>query len=198
MITLGGRGGTVTLVEGLKEAIDEDEAVASREAGSVEAGVKAGEEACVEAGVEAGLRRCPTEADDEAEVSREASVSREANISSEAREAGAVKTRGHAEVVEAEPVDEADVSREVSVSRAADIFCEARAAGAVKTSSSNSKSDAAISTPTPDPVDEWIEAARESEAGSSNSDFMSIFLQSGGKSSWQLLSKINILSPPME
>ena len=184
----------MTLVEGLKEAIDidEDEAVTSREAGSVEAGVKAGEEACVEAGVEAGLRRCPTEADDEAEVSREA------DMSSEALEAGAVKTRGHAEVVEAEPVDEADVSREVSVSRAADIFCEARAAGAVKTSSSNSKSDAAISTPTPDPVDEWIEAARESEAGSSNSDFMSIFLQSGGKSSWQLLSKINILSPPME
>ena len=80
----------MTLVEGLKEAIDEDEAVTSREAGSVEAGVKAGEEACVEAGVEAGLRRCPTEADDEAEVSREASVSREADMSSEALEAGRI------------------------------------------------------------------------------------------------------------
>ena len=165
-------------------------------------------EAGVEAGVEAGLRRRPVEADDEAEVFLEASVSREADISCEARVAGAEKTCEDVVVeagveaglmkVLAEPVDEADVSREVSVSRAADIFCEARAAGAVKTSSSKSDAASAMSTPATDPVDEWIEAARESEAGSSKSDFMSIFLQSGGKSSWQLLSKITILSPPID
>ena len=81
--------------------------------------------------------------------------------------------------VPAEAVDEADVSREAGPARA------------VNTSSS--KSAEVISSP----VDELTEAACESGAGSSNRDFMSIVLQSDGRSSSLLLSKMIIFSPPI-
>ena len=86
--------------------------------------------------------------------------------------------------VPVEAVDEADVSREEG------------AAGAVNTSSSPSV--LSISAATPDPAEEWTEDATDSEAGSSRSVFMSIFRQSRGKSSSLLLSKIIILSPPID
>ena len=133
MMTLGGRGGSLQLVEGLEEAV-EDEVEAGRVA------VVSREDVAAEAAVggEAGLLKVPVEA-----------------------------------------VDEADVSR------------EAGPAGAVNTSSS--KSAEVISSP----VDELTEAACESGAGSSNRDFMSIVLQSDGRSSLLLLSKIMIFSPPI-
>ena len=68
--------------------------------------------------------------------------------------------------------------------------------GAVNTSSLRSAE--ALSTPAPEPVEEYIEDAKDSEGGSSNNVFISIFLQSGGKSSSLFESKIIILSPPIE
>ena len=67
MMTLGGRGGSLQLVEGLEEAV-EDEVEAGRVAVASRKDVAA--EAAV--GVEAGLLKVPVEAVDEADVSCEA------------------------------------------------------------------------------------------------------------------------------
>ena len=92
MMTLGGRGGSLQLVEGLEEAVDEDEV----EAGLVIVASREAAEAAVQAGVEAGLRNVPAEAVDEADVSREAGPAAEAvdeaDVSREAGPAGAVNT----------------------------------------------------------------------------------------------------------
>ena len=93
----------------------------------------------------------------------------------ELTEAGKAKSEVGLEARAAESVVEAGVEAGINT---LPVEAENEAgSGAMNTSSLRSAE--ALSTPAPEPVEEYIEDAKDSEGGSSNNVFMSIFLQSG-------------------
>ena len=178
-MTLSTGAWSLPLVEAA-EAVDEDDAGAAE----AEIGLEAREEAVVEDDAGAAEAEVGLEAGAVVEVTgagaAEAEVGLEAQAKESVVEAG---VEAGLDILPTEAADEAEVFREAG-------------AGAVNTSSLRSAH--AMSTPAPEPVEEQTEDTNESDGGSSNKVFMSIFLQSGGKSSSLFESKIIILSPPIE